>query len=150
MIYIYTDGGCSNNPKSKHHKYGAWAFVVIKDDDLIHFDHGDAHNVTSNIMELTAITKGLQWLRDNNITDKVIVLSDSKYCITGLNLWLKQWIDQKWYSTSGKPIANQQLWQYLNSLKLSLPNVTFKWVRGHAGNQWNEMVDQLCWDARGK
>lgn len=145
---IYTDGGCTNNPKHKNHKHGGWAFLVIYKNEPLDFECGEAHDTTSNIMELTAIIKALRWVQANNITFPIVILSDSQYCVRGYNEWLKGWIDRQWYSSTGKPVANQDQWKQLSDLKSQLPFVTLKWIKGHDGNQWNEMVDQLTWEAR--
>lgn len=148
MINIYTDGGCTNNPDHVNYKHGGWAIVVVKDDQLIDFDHGDIQDTTSNRMELVGIIKALRWCRDNNQT--AVIYTDSKYCVKGYNQWVDRWKERLWHTSLGTDVANVELWKVIQSLKSSLSAVRVEWCRGHNGNQWNELADQLTWDAREK
>jgi len=136
MVEIYTDGSFSHQSKN-----GGWAIVVVKDDEVIDkkygkVKHGSGPNVTSNRMELQAIIEALEYTNDD-----LVILSDSKYCVDGCNLWMKNWKKQHWKRTVNKHVKNKDLWQRIDSLLRD--NVTIKWIKGHNGNKFNELADSL-------
>ena len=73
----------------------------------------------------------------------VTVNIDSQYVKNGITSWIKGWKAKGWRTADKKPVKNQDLWEKLDALNSSL-NVTWNWVKGHAGVQYNEVCDQLC------
>ena len=141
---IYTDGACLGNPGP-----GGWGWAAVQDVDQVEpeaFGYGGTAGITTtnNRMELLAAIRGLQYAPDLPVGTMVILLSDSKYVIDGINLWIKGWEKNGWRNAKRKPVVNQDLWREFRALQLSLPHVTFDWVRGHNGDKWNEYVDNLA------
>lgn len=129
-IEIWTDGGCWPNPGK-----GAWAFAINKDE----FKNGFEENTTNNRMEMTAIIQALVYAKHEFPMSYAVVISDSKYCVNGFNIWMVNWAKRKWSKQGG--IKNIDLWKQLFELR---DNAEMKWVKGHSGNDMNEFVDSLC------
>lgn len=138
-IVIYTDGGCSGNPGP-----GGWGAVILADEKEIRLSGGEK-NTTNNKMELTAAISALNTvLNTPSLKDLPVNLySDSQYVKNGITSWITNWKKNGWRTAAKKPVLNQDLWQKLDSLNSSL-NVTWNWVKGHAGIEYNEICDQLC------
>jgi len=142
-IRIYTDGACSGNPGP-----GGWGLVVVREQDgkgapgteII----GGSLHTTNNVMEMTAVVKALEHIATFVEQVPVVVLSDSKYVIDGMNGWMESWKKNGWKTSTRKPVKNQELWQRLDELKGKLPSVKFQWVRGHNGDVFNEMADRIA------
>lgn len=139
QLIIYTDGGCRGNPGP-----GAWAFVVADGDGEHSFSGGESAT-TNNRMELTAAIEALraasaspEW-RGRSIS----MFCDSQYVKNGITSWIANWKKRGWKTANKKDVKNRDLWEKLDSLNSSL-NVTWNWVRGHAGIKYNEMCDRLC------
>lgn len=131
MIEIYTDGGCRNNPG-----LGAWAFVVVENNQIVCSPSCAYKQTTNNEMELTAIHQALCYIRMFGITD-VAIYSDSQYSINAITIWYPNWI--KTNSLTGK--KNLHLLSKIHDLML--PSIKLVWVKGHASNQYNNMADRL-------
>lgn len=131
---IWTDGACDPNPG-----VGGWGWH--RSDGASAF--GGERHTTNNRMEMTAILKALQDLPDGA---RVLLHSDSQYCINGLTVWAAGWARKSWMK-SGKPMLNRELWMALDQQKKRL-DVTFKWVRGHNGDVGNEKADRLAVQGR--
>lgn len=138
---IYTDGACSGNPGP-----GGWGLVCITNDEEYHpwrQQRGFRHT-TNNRMELMAAIAALNMLRVTKTSIEII--SDSKYVTDAINKgWLETWAKEGY-----KKPANADLWQKLHSLLEKVKEnheVKFTWVKGHAGNKWNEMADKLAVEA---
>lgn len=133
-VSMYTDGSCLQNP-------GPGGYAAI----LTYGDHskeifGGSPSTTNNRMEITAVIAGLQALKEPCI---VTVYSDSKYVVDAINKqWVTRWKANGWRTSSG-PTANIELWETLLSL-LNVHQVSFVWVKGHAGNAKNERCDILA------
>ena len=138
-ITVYTDGGCSGNPGP-----GGWGCVVIADGEARELSGGEAHT-TNNKMELTAAIAALTVIRNTaRFAGRQITLySDSQYVKNGITGWIFNWKKNGWKTAAKKPVLNQELWQQLDALNAEL-SVDWKWVKGHAGVQYNERCDQLC------
>jgi len=129
---VYTDGSCLGNPGP-----GGWAWAV----DGGASDSGGEPHTTNQRMEMTAVLRALEAL-----PGPVHVISDSTYVVNCFrNRWWVGWKRRGWRNASGKPVANQDLWNGLLDLALdpSRP-VTFEWVKGHSGDRMNEVVDLLA------
>ena len=96
-------------------------------------------------MELTAAIKALQAVYDDLASRdaEIFVYSDSQYVKNGITSWIKNWKKNGWKTASKKSVLNQDLWVKLDSLYNSL-KVEWKWVKGHAGVEYNELCDSLC------
>ena len=135
MIKIYTDGACSGKPG-----LGGWGCVIIKNDEKPIFLNGGENYTTNNRMELIAAIKGLNYFREeNNIT----IITDSKYLKDGIQSWIENWKKNGWKTASKKPVKNKELWLTLD-LEISKHNISWEWVKGHAGDEYNEKADFLA------
>ena len=134
---IYTDGGCDPNPG-----LGGWAALIIHNKKLEEIS-GAELVTTNNRMELTAAIEGLRWLRNLSV---ITLYTDSQYLQKGIEVWMAGWLRKNWRGSSG-PVANKELWQELLA-ESQRHQVTWRWLRGHAGNPYNERVDRLCRMAR--
>lgn len=138
-IVVYTDGGCSGNPGP-----GGWGAVILADGKDLRISGGE-HNTTNNRMELMAAISALNTI---SVTPEfagrnVSVYADSQYVKNGITSWITNWKKNGWRTAAKKPVLNQDLWQKLDALNSSL-NVSWNWVKGHAGIEYNEVCDQLC------
>lgn len=138
-VIIYTDGGCSGNPGP-----GGWGVVVIFNGEARQLSGGEK-NTTNNRMELTAAINALSIVK--NTPDfknhKITINIDSQYVKNGITVWIKGWKLKGWKTADKKPVKNQDLWIQLDELNSAL-NVSWNWVKGHAGIEYNEICDQLC------
>ena len=133
-VEIYTDGACRGNPGP-----GGWGVVLIagKHRKTI---HGGEHETTNNRMELVAAIEALNELKG----DQAIVLhTDSKYVMDGINSWLPNWKQRGWKTSKKKPVKNQDLWQALDDA-VQRHDIKWVWVKGHDGNPGNEEADELA------
>ncbi|MFW2331764.1 MAG: ribonuclease HI [Nitrospinota bacterium] len=133
MELIYCDGACKNNPG-----IGGWG-VLINGDIRVGFASFEA-NTTNNIMELTAAIKGLEYFQSPT---KICLRSDSKYLINGMSKWVFNWQKNGWKTASKKDVKNIELWKKL-LLLAGKHNVTWEWVKAHAGIEGNEIADKLA------
>ena len=124
-LIIYTDGSCIGNPGP-----GGWGAVIQHNGKEIELS-GPDNPTTNNRMEMMAIVRALQWVKENKlITHPIEVYSDSRLIIKSLN--------EGW-----KRKANLDIWTELDDAREGL-NVTWNWVKGHAGNRLNERCDRLA------
>lgn len=134
-VEIFTDGACSGNPGP-----GGWGAVLRfagKEKEL----SGGEKNTTNNRMELTAVIKALEALKE---PCEVRLVTDSKYVADGLsNGWARSWQKNGWRKADKKPALNSDLWERLLTLT-DIHGVTVEWVKGHAGHPENERCDRLA------
>jgi ribonuclease HI len=130
VVEIYTDGACSGNPGP-----GGWGAVLRYNGHEKELSGGEAET-TNNRMELMGAIRALESLKRSC---RVEVYTDSTYVQKGVTEWLKGWKAKGWPPR----IKNQDLWQELDAL-LQKHEVTFHWVRGHAGHPENERADRLA------
>lgn len=143
-VEIYTDGACSGNPGP-----GGWAAVLssyegdhlLRRKEVFGFELEDT---TNNRMELKAAVEALRQLKPRN-ERQVIVFSDSQYLVNGMTTWTKTWMKNGWRTSAKKPVENQDLWVELVALS-DQHGVEWRWVRGHNGNELNELADSLATD----
>ena len=136
MVRIYTDGSCLGNPGA-----GGWAAVLV--DELNHREEifGGAEHTTNNRMELTAAIRALEKF---SVGASVELFTDSNYLKNAFtNGWLVKWKANGWKTATKSPVLNQDLWQELDAL-IATRTVKFNWVKGHAGNYFNERCDELA------
>ena len=135
MITIYTDGACSGNPG-----IGGWGIVILELKKEPKFLNGGDDNTTNNQMELTAAIQALKYF---NKREKITLFTDSQYVKNGIESWINNWKKNGWKTASKKPVKNKELWIELDLL-ITKHNVIWKWVKGHAGNLYNEKADLLA------
>ena len=133
---IYTDGACSGNPGS-----GGWAAIIFnKNSGQKSKKIGGEVETTNNRMELIAIIQALESVpKDSSLQ----IFTDSKYVINGIELWIKKWKTNNWIGSNKKKVKNKDLWVKLDVLSSQF-QITWKWVKGHSGNTYNEEVDRLA------
>ena len=133
-LKIYTDGACSGNPGK-----GGWAAIILDGDRQSKLS-GSESNTTNNRMELMAPIMALKKIRKKS---EITIYTDSKYVKDGISDWIKKWKLNNWKSASKKPLKNKDLWVKLDSC-CQKHKVSWKWVKAHAGNKMNNLVDQLA------
>ncbi|MDR2215690.1 MAG: ribonuclease HI [Nevskiaceae bacterium] len=133
-IKIYTDGACRGNPGP-----GGWGALLIAGERQRTLS-GSQAMTTNNRMELTAAIEALRALRR---PVEVTLYTDSKYVCEGIAQWLPNWKRRDWKTADRKPVKNVDLWQALDAA--AAPHrVTWRWVKGHAGDVGNETADALA------
>ena len=135
MIKIYTDGACSGNPGK-----GGWGAVILEQDNDPIFLNGGDDNTTNNRMELAAAINALDFFKE---TKEIKLITDSKYVKDGIQCWILNWKKNGWKTAAKKPVKNKELWIELDEM-ISKHKITWKWVKGHAGNKHNEKADYLA------
>ena len=134
-IKIYTDGACSGNPG-----IGGWgAVIIIPQKEPIHL-YGGLDNTTNNQMELTAAIESLKHFKESK---NILICTDSKYVMNGIESWIKNWKKNGWKNASKKPVKNRDLWEQLDN-EISKHTIKWQWIKGHAGNNNNEKADYLA------
>jgi ribonuclease HI len=133
-VTIYTDGACKGNPGP-----GGWG-VVLKSGDKEKHLHGGETLTTNNRMEMTAVIEALKALK---MPCHVSLYTDSKYVMQGVTEWLSGWKARGWKTAGKDPVKNVDLWQEIDSL-LGTHEITWHWVKGHAGHPGNELADALA------
>ena len=133
-IYIYTDGACRGNPGP-----GGWGALLICGKHRKEIKGGSLLT-TNNIMELTAVIKALELIKESSFIE---ITTDSTYVKNGITNWIHNWKIKGWKTASKKPVKNKELWIQLDTLS-SQHQIDWKWVRGHTGHKENEQADQLA------
>ena len=136
-IEAATDGACSGNPGN-----GGWGGLIIFADGSEIEIGGAAENTTNNRMELTAAIKTLEKLQNFRLKENFKLRTDSKYLIEGYTNWIKNWKKNGWKTSNGKVVQNLDLWQRIDSLRIS--GLTMEFVKGHSGDPSNERVDLIA------
>ena len=137
-VTIYTDGACSGNPGP-----GGWGVLMqttyegeLKERTLC----GGEPQTTNNRMELMAAIEALKAL---NRRCDVTLYTDSTYVKQGIQSWITSWKRKSWRTAANKPVKNKDLWQALDEAR-EHHEVTWRWVKGHAGHPGNERADELA------
>ncbi|MEO1717718.1 MAG: ribonuclease HI [Planctomycetota bacterium] len=139
-VELYTDGACSGNPGP-----GGWGLILRHPASGKEIERSGAEaDTTNNRMELTAVIEGLKLLTRPS---RVLLVSDSKYVLDGLESWIAGWKRRGWKTAAKKPVKNEALWRELDELR-NRHEVTMRWIRGHAGHAENERADALAVAAR--
>lgn len=133
-VEIYTDGACRGNPGP-----GGWGALLIYGDTQKEL-YGGELDTTNNRMELMAAIEALSLLtRCCDLT----LYTDSQYVRKGITQWIENWKKRGWQTAAKKPVKNADLWQRLDEA-VGQHNINWVWVKGHSGNEGNEMADQLA------
>ncbi len=137
-VVIHTDGACSGNPGP-----GGWGAVL-------HYGAADSRRekelwggdlqTTNNRMELMGAIQALEAL---NKPCKVELHTDSQYVMKGISEWIHGWKRRGWTTADKKPVKNDDLWKRLDAARLR-HEVDWRWVKGHAGHEFNERADELA------
>jgi ribonuclease HI len=133
-VDIFTDGACSGNPGP-----GGWG-VILRHGDIEKELNGGAADTTNNRMELTAAIEALEALKR---PCKVHIYTDSVYVKDGITKWIAGWKRNGWKTAAKKPVKNVDLWQRLDAA-LGAHDISWNWVKGHAGHAENERADELA------
>jgi ribonuclease HI len=136
-VTIYTDGACRGNPGP-----GGWGVLLIAGGRWRELC-GAENLTTNNRMELTATIEALRALKR---PVRATLYTDSKYVCTGIEEWLPQWKARGWRTADRKPVKNQDLWEALDAARAP-HQISWRWVKGHAGHDGNERADALANEA---
>lgn len=135
LVYIFSDGACSGNPGP-----GGYGVILRCDGREKELSGGEAHT-TNNRMELSGVIAGLEALK---FPCRVVLQTDSRYVVDGIEKgWAKSWRRNNWIKSDRKPALNKDLWERLLDL-LEVHDVSFVWIKGHAGHEENERCDKLA------
>lgn len=134
QIQMYTDGACKGNPG-----VGGWGTLLRYGAHEKELFGGEAHT-TNNRMELLAVIEGLKSVKTRC---EIAVYTDSVYVQKGVTEWLVNWKARGWKTADKKPVKNDDLWRELDSL-LHTHQLSWHWVKGHAGHVDNERADDLA------
>lgn len=136
-ITIYTDGACSGNPGP-----GGWGVVFLADNDRCLLNGGEL-KTTNNRMEMIAALMAMEHVIELRPNAKLLLVTDSKYLKDGINLWMKNWKKNNWRTAAKTPVKNQDIWIRLDAAVNKL-DITWQWVQGHSGDEYNELADTLA------
>ena len=137
QVTIYTDGACSGNPGP-----GGWGAVLFYN-GLKHEISGGEVRTTNNRMEMTGAIRALAALK---VRCSVVLYTDSIYLRNGITSWIIKWKANNWKRNKTSSVKNVDLWKELDRLNCE-HDVTWKWVKGHSGDEWNERADELARNA---
>tara|TARA_B100001173_G_C15701425_1_gene426268 strand:+ start:71 stop:520 length:450 start_codon:yes stop_codon:yes gene_type:complete len=133
-ITIYTDGACKGNPGE-----GGWGALIEYNSESVKI-YGYEKETTNNRMEIVAAIKALGSIKEKS---DIIIYTDSKYLINGINTWIHGWKKNNWRTSSNKDVKNVDLWKIIDELNSNC-SIEWNWVKGHSGNPGNEIADELA------
>ena len=133
-VVVHTDGACSGNPGP-----GGWGVILDYDGTRKELCGGEAET-TNNRMELMAAIMALESLKRPCTVEMHV---DSAYVKDGIGKWIDRWKRNGWKTADKKPVKNAELWQRLDAA-LARHNISWHWVKGHAGHDDNERADELA------
>jgi len=145
-LQIFTDGGCSGNPGP-----GGWAYIIVVKtsggEQIASEGKGGEKDTTNNRMELMAVISSLKALKSmDGLPRQAVMYTDSQYVQKGISEWINNWKKNSWRTSDKKPVKNQDLWMELDALSGEF-SLAWEWVRGHAGNYFNERCDSMTQEA---
>lgn len=133
-VEIFTDGACKGNPGP-----GGWGVLLRMGAHEKEMSGGEA-DTTNNRMELLAAINALEALERPS---KLTIVTDSAYVKNGITGWMHGWKRNGWKTSTRKPVKNVDLWQRLDAAQ-ARHDVTWEWIKGHAGHEGNERADELA------
>ena len=134
VVEIFSDGACSGNPGP-----GGWG-AILRYNTAEKELSGYEPMTTNNRMEMTAVVKALQTLKE---PCHVRITTDSQYLKHGITRWIQRWKRNGWMTTGREPVKNRDLWELLDAA-VRKHKVEWHWVRGHRGHPENERCDELA------
>lgn len=134
IIHIFTDGACRGNPGP-----GGWGALLYYGQHEKKMYGADQHT-TNNRMELTAVIKALQALKQ---PCDIVLTTDSQYVKRGITEWIYNWHKNGWKTAGKQPVKNMDLWLVIFN-EIQKHKIQWRWVRGHTGHKENEMADALA------
>lgn len=138
-LFAYTDGACSGNPGP-----GGWGVLMLaKNGDAVVKERtlqGGEADTTNNRMELLAAIHALETLSKPSA---ITIITDSAYVKNGVTGWIHGWKRNGWKTANKKPVKNVELWRRIDEAA-ARHDVTWEWVKGHAGHPENERADELA------
>jgi len=134
QVVIHTDGACSGNPGP-----GGWGAVLHYGNTEKELCGGELQT-TNNRMELMAAIQALEALKR---PCRVELHTDSQYVQKGIHEWIHGWKRRGWRTADKKPVKNEDLWKRLDEARLR-HEVDWRWIKGHAGHEFNERADALA------
>ena len=138
-LFAYTDGACSGNPGP-----GGWGVLLIaRNGDTVLKERelkGGEPDTTNNRMELLDAINAQEALERRSA---ITVVTDSEYVKNGVESWIYGWKRNGWKTSNKKPVKNVDLWQRLDEAR-GRHDVTWEWIKGHAGHPENERADALA------
>jgi ribonuclease HI len=148
-MIIYTDGSCCGNGKAVNS--GGFGVIVVDNNEKLLFNYNKrSENTTNNREEIKAIlysflNYGVNIYNNSNFNIEIpIVYSDSNYCVQTFNEWMFNWANHGWIKSDKKQPENLDLIQAYYDWYQKGYRIDLKKVRGHSGNKWNEVADQLA------
>ncbi|HVA73894.1 MAG TPA: ribonuclease H [Acidimicrobiales bacterium] len=135
VTLVYTDGACSGNPGP-----GGWAWAIPNGS----FRSGAAPLTTNQRMEINAVLDAV-----TTLDGRLEVVSDSTYVVNCFrDGWWQRWLSRGWTNSQKKPVANRDLWEPLiDAYRCDPRRISFRWVKGHGGDPYNDLVDRLAVEA---
>lgn len=143
-LKIYTDGSTKNN--GQQNAIGGWAYIILKDEEILHQENGYQIGATNQQMELLAALKACIYCLNeyNDPFNEYIIYSDSAYLVNCANQkWYYKWLYNGWMTTKGEPVTNKSYWEQLIPYFESY-QFNFHKVKGHSNDKYNNMVDELA------
>jgi ribonuclease HI len=135
-IIIYTDGACSGNPG-----VGGWGAILMYNKHEKKISGGNKET-TNNQMEIRAVIEALKIIKKPS---EIIINTDSKYVMDGITKWIFGWKKNGWRTADRKAVKNSELWQELDQ-EVSRHKIEWRWVKGHSGDKYNDIADELARD----
>lgn len=138
-LKIYTDGACSGNPGP-----GGWGAIIIGDDGEFEMCGGE-FDTTNNRMELLGPISALKKISEDmkSIEPEIEIFTDSIYVKNGITNWIENWEKNNWKTSGKAPVKNKELWIELRD-QVARHKVTWRWLKGHNGDRYNERADELA------
>ena len=133
-VIIYTDGACKGNPG-----VGGWGAVLTYKDKIKKI-YGYEEKTTNNRMELKAAIEALSYLKSKS---EVVIFTDSKYLMEGINSWIENWKTNNWRTSNKKEVKNIDLWKDIDKYN-NYHAIEWNWVKGHSGDIGNDTADELA------
>lgn len=126
---------------------GGWAAIVVVHGKIRAQLSGGERDTTNNRMELTAAIAGIEMAPKADgidiASDAIVLVSDSQYVVTGMNVWVRKWIENGWKGSRGGLVLNRDLWVKLYRVSKH-KDITWQWTKSHSADVWNNTVDAIA------
>lgn len=133
-VSIFTDGACQGNPGP-----GGWGALLVYGSKRLELSGGEPAT-TNNRMELAAAIEALRVLKE---PCRIRLTTDSSYLKDGITKWIRGWKARGWRTSAKQAVKNEDLWRALDAVS-SRHQISWHWVKGHAGHAENELCDRLA------